>query len=103
MLAACIRERAKRLQLPADMPEPADRETLARTLEMFGTQLLREITDPTVVAVFRLAIAEAVRAPEGAQALNATWIEPSPAAVPEIMTRAPSAGLLGGEPHLMAD
>ena len=103
MLAACIRERAKRLQLPADMPEPADRETLARTLEMFGTQLLREITDPTVVAVFRLAIAEAVRAPEVAQALNATGIEPSRAALHEIMTRARSAGLLDGEPQLMAE
>jgi AcrR family transcriptional regulator len=102
MLAACIRERAKRLQLPADMPDPHDRETLSRVLVTFGTQLLREITDPTVVAVFRLAIAEAVRAPEVAQALNATGVEPSRSALREIMTRARSAGLLGGDPHLMA-
>src|SRR3984893_9475066 len=68
MLAACISERAKRLQLPADVPQPHDRETLSRVLVTFGTQPLREITDPTVVAVFRLAIAEAVRAPEVAQA-----------------------------------
>src|SRR5258705_1066291 len=53
MLVACIRERAKRLQMPAELPEPHDREALARTLETFGTQLLREVTDPTVVAVFR--------------------------------------------------
>src|ERR1700736_6918391 len=44
MLAACISERAKRLQLPADVPLPHDRETLSRVLVTFGTQLLREIT-----------------------------------------------------------
>jgi AcrR family transcriptional regulator len=103
MLAACIRERAKRLQMPADVPAPHDRETLSRTLETFATQLLREISDPTVVAVFRLAIAEAVRAPEVAEALNATGIEPSRAALREIMTRARAARLLDGEPHVMAE
>src|SRR5438093_6894035 len=54
MLVACIRERAKRLQMPADLPEPHDRRALGRTLETFGTQLLREVSDPTVIAVFRL-------------------------------------------------
>src|SRR6266496_440045 len=53
MLVACIGDRAKRLQLP-DLPEPHDRQALARTLETFGTQLLREVSDPTVIAVFRL-------------------------------------------------
>src|SRR5258707_3618093 len=63
MLVACISGRAKRLQVPADLPEPRDRETLAGALAAFGTQLLREISDPAVIAVFRLAIAEAVPAP----------------------------------------
>jgi AcrR family transcriptional regulator len=103
MLAACIGERAKRLQMPADLPEPHDREALARTLETFGTQLLREISDPTVIAVFRLAIAEAVRAPEVARALNSIGVETSRAALREIMTRAQSAGLLGGHPSGMAE
>ena len=48
MLVACIRERATRLQAPADLPEPRDRGTLERALAAFGTQLLRETTDPTV-------------------------------------------------------
>jgi AcrR family transcriptional regulator len=56
MLIACIRERAKRLDVPADLPVPRDRETLAQVLASFGTKLLREISDPTVIAVFRLAI-----------------------------------------------
>src|ERR1700676_1205268 len=103
MLAACIRERAKRLQMPADLPEPHDREALERTLEKLGPQLLREISDPTVIAVFRLAIAEAVRAPEVARALNTVGVETGRAALSEVMRRARSAGLLGGEPAEMAE
>jgi len=61
VLIACIRERAKRFQMPADLPEPRDRETLARVLTGVGAGHLREISDPAVITVFRLAIAEAVR------------------------------------------
>jgi AcrR family transcriptional regulator len=103
MLAACIAERAKRLQLPADLPEPHDQETLAHILEAFGARMLHEISDPTVIAVFRLAIAEAVHAPEVAQALNAIGVDPSRTALREIMSRARSAGLLGGEANEMAE
>src|SRR5512140_2084584 len=103
MLAACIGERARRLQMPAGLPEMHDRETLARTLETLGTRLLREISDPTVIAVFRLAIAEAARAPEVAQALNTLGVEPSRTALRELMNRARSAGLLNGEPAEMAE
>jgi AcrR family transcriptional regulator len=103
MLAACIAERAKRLQLPADLPEPHDQETLAHILEAFAARMLHEISDPTVIAVFRLAIAEAVHAPEVAQALNAIGVEPSRTALREIMSRARSAGLLGGEANEMAE
>lgn len=103
MLAACIGERARRLQMPAGLPEMHDREMLARTLETLGTRLLREISDPTVIAVFRLAIAEAARAPEVAQALNTLGVEPSRTALRELMNRARSAGLLNGEPAEMAE
>jgi len=103
MLVACIRERAKRLQVPADLPEPRDRKSLARALATFGTQLLRETSDPIVIAVFRLAIAEAVRAPEVARALDSIGGETSRAALREIMTRAQSSGLLNGHPAEMAE
>jgi len=103
MLAACIGERAKRLSVPADLPVPHDRETLARTLAAFGAQLLREVSDPTVVAVFQLAIAEAVRAPEVARTLDAIGVETSRAALREIMTRARGSGLLDGQPAEMAE
>ena len=103
MLIACISERARRLQVPADLPVPNDRETFARTLASFGTKLVREITDPTVIAVFRLAIAEAVHAPEVAQALDSIGRETSRAALRQIMTRGQASGLLNGRPAELAE
>jgi AcrR family transcriptional regulator len=103
MLVACIRERAERLKLPVDLPELSDRATLRRTLVAFGTRLLREVSDPAVVAVFRLAVAEAVRASEVAQTLNDVAIATSRAALREIMRRALGGKLLGGEPVEMAE
>ncbi len=103
MLIACISARATRLQVPADLPMPRDRETLAHVLVSFGTQLVREITDPTVIAVFRLAIAEAVHAPEVAQALDSIGREASRAALRQIMTRAQASGLLNGRPAELAE
>ncbi len=103
ILVACISARARRFQLPADLPEPRDRETFSRALETLGTQLLREISHPTVVAVFRIAIAEAVRAPEIARALDTIGGETSRGAVREIMARARSAGLVSGNPARMAE
>jgi AcrR family transcriptional regulator len=103
MLIACISERAKRLKMPADLPEPRDRTMLAHTLSSFGAQLLREVSDPTVVAVFRLAIAEAVHAPEVGKMLNDIGIETSRGALREVMRRAREAQLLDGEPAELAD
>jgi AcrR family transcriptional regulator len=103
MLIACITARARRLQVPADLPVPHDRETLAHVLVSFGTRLVREITDPTVIAVFRLAIAEAVHAPEVAQALDSIGRETSRAALRQIMARAQESGLLNGRPVELAE
>jgi AcrR family transcriptional regulator len=103
ILIACISERATRLKVPAELPVPHDRETLARVLTSFGSHLLREITDPTVITVFRLAIADAVRAPEVAQALDSIGREASRAALRQIMTQAQSAGLLKGRPADLAE
>ena len=64
---------------------------------------MREVSDPTVIAVLRLAIAKAVRAPEVAQALDSIGGETSRAALREMMTRGRSAGLLGGRPAEMAE
>jgi len=103
MLVACIRGRAERLKLPVDLPDIGDRANLERALVAFGTQLLREVSDPTVVAVFRLAISEAFRAPEVAHALNDVAFATSRGALREIMRRAAAAGLVDGEPADMAE
>ncbi len=103
MLVACIRARAKRLQVPADIPAVRDRKTLAQVLSSFGAKLVREITDPTVVAVFRLAIAEAVHSPEVAQALDSIGREASRAALRQIMAGAQTSGLIDGRPAELAE
>ena len=103
MLIACISARATRLQVPANLPVPHDRETLAHVLTSLGTQLVREITDPTVIAVFRLAIAEAVHAPEVAQALDSIGRETSRTALRQSMARAQASGLLNGRPAELAE
>jgi AcrR family transcriptional regulator len=102
MLIAAIGERAKRLQAPADMPTPRDRATLAQVLTAFGTQLVREVSDPTVVAVFRLAIAEAIQAPEVARTLDSIGRETSRAALRHIMSESRAAGLIDGRPADLA-
>ena len=103
MLVSCIGERSRRMKVAADLPAPADRNALARTLEAVGTGLLREITDPTVVSVFRLAIAEAARAPEIGRTLDAIGRQASLAALRATLERARSSGLIEGDPSQMAE
>src|SRR5215467_6411263 len=102
MLIACIHERTKRLEVPAHWPALRDRESLAHMLASFGTKLVREVSDPTVIGVFRLAIAEAVQAPEVARALDSTGREASRAALRKIMAQAQASGLLTGRPAELA-
>jgi AcrR family transcriptional regulator len=102
MLIACIRERAKRLEVPAHLPVLRDRETLAQVLASFATKLVREVSDPAVIAVFRLAISEVVQAPEVARVLDSTGRAASRAALREIMARAQASGLLTGRPDELA-
>jgi AcrR family transcriptional regulator len=102
MLIACISERANRFDVPANLPVLRDRETLEQVLAAFGTKLVREISDPAVIAVFRLAIAEVVQAPEVARALDSRGREASRAALRKIMTQAQASGLLTGRPAELA-
>jgi AcrR family transcriptional regulator len=103
MLIACISKRAKRFDAPADLPALRDRETLEQVLASFGTKLVREISDPTVISVYRLAIAEAVQAPEVARVFDSTGRAASRAALRKIMARAEASGLLTGRPAELAE
>jgi AcrR family transcriptional regulator len=103
VLAACIKSRADRMRLPPNLPPPRSREMLASTLTGFATNLVREISDPSVIATFRLAIAEATRSPEIAEALDAAGRDATRRALAELLASAQSSGLVGpGEPAEMA-
>src|SRR5215510_14361543 len=70
VLVACIKSRADRMRLPPGLPSPHTRQMLASTLTAFATNLVREVCHPSVIAAFRLAIAEVTRSPAIAQALD---------------------------------
>jgi AcrR family transcriptional regulator len=104
MLIACIAERSRRrLTVPAELPAPRDRETLGQVLSAFGAQLVREVSDPAIIGVFRLAIAEVAQAPEVARALDSIGRETTRAALRKIMSQAQEAGLLEGRPAELAE
>lgn len=103
MLIACIAARARQFKVPGDLPVPRDRVALDRTLNAFGEQLLREISDPTVMDLFRLAIGEAVRVPEIARTLDSVGRAASRDALIETMTNARAHGLVHGDPAEMAE
>ena len=104
ILIACIAERSRqRLTVPAELPVPRDRETLGQVLSAFGAQLLREVSDPIVIAVFRLAIAEVAQAPEVARVLDSIGRETARAALRKLMSQAQESGLLEGRPAELAE
>lgn len=96
LLVACISERAKRLRWPEDIAQPQDRKALTQALEQFGYRLLREVTDPSVVSVFRLAIAEAERAPEIARSLEDLGRATTREALNALFTHAKASKILKG-------
>ena len=102
-LVACITARARRLQLPPDLPKVRDQDTLVRVLNGFGELFLRELSNASVIAVYRLAITEAQRAPEIAHAIDSKGRETSRTALKEILTQARSSGLLDGSLEEMAE
>jgi AcrR family transcriptional regulator len=102
MLAACITDRAARMRVPVDLPPPRDREELAALLSKIGATVLREVSHPGVMTVFRLAITEVRRAPEVAETLE-TARESIRRTVRNVVSQAQSAGLIGaGDPAEMA-
>lgn len=103
MLVACITERAGRMRPPADIAEPHDRESLASVLTVFGERLLREVSDPVVVGVFRLAIAEAERAPEIAVALDSIGRTAMRKELAAVLEKAQARALLSGNLSEMAE
>ncbi|GAA0685572.1 TetR/AcrR family transcriptional regulator [Dyella marensis] len=102
MLAACVADRAERMRLPTGLPAPLHREELAAMLAKLGATVLREVTQPGVMAVFRLAITEAQRAPEVAATLD-TARASIRIAVHDLVAQAQASGMLAaGDPREMS-
>lgn len=103
MLAACIADRVGSMPLPARLPRPQSRDGFADTLTGLGATVLREVGDPGVIAVFRLAITEAQRAPEVAATLG-TARRSIRTSVYDAVAQAQAAGLIGaGDPIDMGE
>ncbi len=101
VLVACIRHRSERFPLPAELPDSTDREMLRAMLTTFGERFLMEVTDPNVVEMFRLAIAEAIRAPEVARALEEFGRERGRSVLRGALASARDNALISGEPDEM--
>ena len=103
ILAAMIEGRAARMRLPLALPEVADRHALEDTLIRFGVTLLREVSHHAVTALFRLAVIEAERSPEVANALDERGRKPTRNALVTFLERAAAQGLVGdGHPQTVA-
>jgi AcrR family transcriptional regulator len=105
MLAACITERAGRMRHPLNLASqvPDSREALEATLIQFGKSILHGLSDPDVLAVYRLAIAESTRAPDIARTLHKAGREANHLALGAWLAKAQAHGLVGaGNPAAMA-
>lgn len=103
MLASCVSERAERMRRPLELPTPTDRDSLRRTLVGFGIAVVNEVSQPEVLAAYRLAILEAENAPDVALTLDRRGREANAAALTGLLTAAGTRGLLGrGKPAEMA-
>jgi len=103
ILAAMIAGRARRMQLPLALPAVDSRKALAEALVRFGATLMREVCHPAVAELFRLAVIEAERSPEVAQALDEGGRKASRAALADFLAGAQAKGLIpGAEPETMA-
>ena len=91
------------MQLSPDLPAPRSREMLAQILVSFGATVIREVSQPAVIATYRLAISEAERSPEVAAILNASRAA-NRNALAELLGRAKASGILGhGDPRQMME
>ena len=104
MLSACIGERAARMRVPLNLAAPHDRASLVGMLTRFGATLVLEVSRPEVLAVYRLAIQEAERAPDVARTLDELGRANTLTALSRLVAASQAANLIGaGKPEEIAD
>jgi AcrR family transcriptional regulator len=104
MLVACIEGWTAGMGLSPELPTPRNRTLLATTLANFGRNLLKEVSQPVVIAMYRLAIAEAKRSPEVARVLESAGRGAARGSLTGLLARAAAVGVLQAEePSEMAE
>jgi AcrR family transcriptional regulator len=95
ILEALIASTAARMQTPLALPDPADRTGLAAILTNYGVVALTELTHPAVLAINRLAVAEASAKSDLGHILDKAGREPNRLALGRLISRAQKMGFLG--------
>ena len=99
ILEALVASTGTRLQLALAPAEIGDRHALAAALTAYGVAALTTLSNPHVLAIYRLAIAEAPGDSELGSILDASGRQPNRRALIDILRRGQAAGFLGaGEP-----
>jgi AcrR family transcriptional regulator len=96
ILEALIDSASTAMQVPLTPAEIGDRHALAAALTAYGIAALTTLSNPYVLAMYRLAIAEAPGNTELGEILDASGREPNRRALVELMRRGQAAGFLGG-------
>ena len=94
MLAACVTERADRMRRPLTLPPPGDMAALRETLIQYGCAVVRELSQPEVLATYRLAILNAEAAPVVASTLDQLGRADATGALTALLQGACDQGLL---------
>jgi AcrR family transcriptional regulator len=94
LVAALIGARTARMLEPPVPEVPRSRAALAATLRAFGTGVLTQLTRPTTLAIYRLAILEAERAPRLAHLLDERGRQPVFNALLVLLDGAAAAGVI---------
>ena len=94
ILEELIAATSKLMQVPLAATEVTDRASFAAGLTAYGTAALSELSSPHVVAVNRLAAAEAGRSSELGRILEKRGRDPNRRALVELMDDAQKAGVL---------
>ncbi len=100
ILEALIATSAADMQAPLAPAEIGDRHALATALAAYGVAALTTLTNPYVLAMYRLAAAEAPADTELGEILDVEGRQPNRRALAEIVRRGQAAGFIGrGEPE----
>jgi AcrR family transcriptional regulator len=95
ILEALIDSASVEMQVPLVAAEIGDRHALAAALSAYGVAALTTLSNPYVLAMYRLAIAEAPGNTELGEILDASGRAPNRQMLVELVQRGQAAGFLG--------